>query len=228
MEFAVALKVGAKQWPVFLSGSGVVCLHTHIETHEEIGKIHAKSQSIGKGDLLVEFVEAEHPTRLVGIVADSPNVAGIHESGAFEHPEEFGAKFQVGIESDIATLVDETVLRISCGKATRSERAHAPPSHAVGATGVEPLFERHHRGVAVGHCHPCSHVHRNGGAVVEIVGVGLVGVQFHILRISDAEHLVAFIVLFMLSEEFREAVEQFAGGFDGCSNGVNVLLHRLA
>ena len=90
MEFAVALELGMQQWPVLLTASGIVSLHTHINAHKEILEIQADTSAIGCCNLLIEFVELEHTARLVFIAPDGPDVTGIKEQAQLNDPEQLG------------------------------------------------------------------------------------------------------------------------------------------
>ena len=205
-----------------------MCLHAHVEAHEEVGEVHTQAHAVGKCQLLVELTKLKHTAGLIGIVANGPDVASIDKRRALNHPKQFGSELDAGIEANVATLVDETVLRVASGKTTRSEGAHTPTSHAVGTTSVETLFKRHHRGVAIRNGDTCTHMHGKRGAVGEIVRECVVGLHFHILRVSDAKHLVTVFITLALPYQLRNAVEHVAGGFCRGANGVEILLKGFA
>ena len=84
VEIGVAAPARVDDGPGLLIGSGVVGFHAQVETQQEVGEVHAQAGSVGRGDLLVEPVETKHAAGLRGVVADGPDVACIHEEGAFK------------------------------------------------------------------------------------------------------------------------------------------------
>ena len=79
MELAITFEIGVNQRPFFLTAGGVVCLHAHIDAHEEILEVKSDAGTIGRSNLLIEFIELEHASRLVLIVFDRPDIARIQE-----------------------------------------------------------------------------------------------------------------------------------------------------
>ena len=57
--------------------------------------------------LLIERFETEKSSGLVGIVLYGPDVAGIDEHCALEHPEQLVAVFEIQHKRYVAALVDE-------------------------------------------------------------------------------------------------------------------------
>ena len=167
MESKVALEVGMNKWKPFLTLRRIVCLHTAVETDEEIVEVHAESKPIGCCYLFVEFVETEFSSRLVFVVADCPDVAGIDIGCQFEHPKQFCPVFQVHVQTNVTTLFHEGVHGVVAVETARTERADRPTAHAVGTSGIEPLFKRENRGVAVRNAGSGSNVEYKGVAAVE-------------------------------------------------------------
>ena len=97
--------------------------HTCIEADDEEVEVHAEAESVGYGYLAVEVVETECAVWLVGIVANSPDVASIDEEGTIELPEQEGTVFNAEVELEVARLVDEVDTTVGTILGTRSERA---------------------------------------------------------------------------------------------------------
>lgn len=87
VEGGVALPVGVDERPWNLSLGRVVGFHAQVESQKKIVEVKAQSKTIGGRNLLIEFIELEHSSRLVGIVADGPDVAGVDKCTEFEYPE---------------------------------------------------------------------------------------------------------------------------------------------
>ena len=62
-------------------------LHAKIETDDEIVKVKAQAESIANGNLRGEIFQGELSTRLFLVIAQSPDVAGIHEEGTTQFPK---------------------------------------------------------------------------------------------------------------------------------------------
>lgn len=150
VECRVAVPVGMYQRPRLLSACGVVGLEPEVEAQQEVGEIHAQADSVGGGYLFVERFQAEHSSRLVGIILDGPDVARVDEDRPLEDPEELVAVFEAENQRDVATLVDEVGHAVARVVAARAEGADAPSPDRVGSSGVEPFLKRYHRCVAVG------------------------------------------------------------------------------
>ena len=95
MEGEIALEFGMDDGEMLALGcvGRIDGLHTAIETENEIIQVEANAKAIGNGYLAVEIVKAEDTIGLVGIVANVPNVARIHEDGTCKFPEEARAVF---------------------------------------------------------------------------------------------------------------------------------------
>ena len=95
MECEVAAKVWMYERVVV---SACICrvdsLHASVETQHEEVECHTKSNAITCGYLLVEFSKLEHTSRLVGVVADGPDVSGVNKQRAGKFPEEESAVFE--------------------------------------------------------------------------------------------------------------------------------------
>jgi len=102
---------------------GVDGFHACIEADDEEVEVHAEAESVGDGYLAVEVVETECAVWLVGIVANSPDVASIDEEGTIELPEQEGTVFNAEVELEVARLVDEVDTTVGTIVGTRSERA---------------------------------------------------------------------------------------------------------
>ncbi len=89
---------------------GIDGLHTTIETEDEEVEVEADAKTIGEGNLLIELIKLKLTTRLAGIVANGPDIAGIHENGTLDLPEQLAAELHAGIELDIACLIEEVTI----------------------------------------------------------------------------------------------------------------------
>ena len=108
MELAVALEYGFKHGPVFLTTGGIVGLHTHIDAHQEVLEVKTDTEAVGRGNLLIEFIELECAARLVLlIIPDGPDIACIDKQAQLDNPEELCPILQIDIKADITTLVEE-------------------------------------------------------------------------------------------------------------------------
>ena len=141
MELAVTLEIGIQQGPMLLTACGIMGLHAHIDTHQEILEIEADTQSIGGSNLLIEFIELEHAALLLIILLDGPYIARIHKKTHFHNPEEFGPVLQIDIEADVTALIIEFGLGILIAIATWSQGADTPSSHTVGAATIKTFLE---------------------------------------------------------------------------------------
>ena len=108
-------------------------LHAKVETHNKIIKVQAYAKTVCHGYLLVELVYLELSPGLVGIVFESPDVAGIYEEGGIELPEEQRAPLHVHVELHVARLVDEVYTTVGATELARTELAHVPSSHGIGS-----------------------------------------------------------------------------------------------
>ena len=107
--------------------------HAQVEAQDEILEVEAHASPIAHRQLLEEMGDAELSSRLVGIVAQGPDVAGIDEQGPAELPEELCAVFGIQVNLHVARLVDEVDASVLLLVLAGSERAHAPSAHAVGS-----------------------------------------------------------------------------------------------
>ena len=142
VEGGVSLEVGVDEGPFFLVSSWVMGFHTHVETKQEVVEVESDTDAIGCGELLIELAELELSAGLVLVVANGPDVTGIDKGSHLYDPEEFCPEFDVGIESDVTALVDESGLRILGVVAARPQCSDAPASDAVGTAGIESFLER--------------------------------------------------------------------------------------
>ena len=66
--------------------------HTAIHTKNEIVEVQSQADSVGYSDLLVEVLELKLTSRLVGIVAQRPDITCIYEECALEFPKQLAEK----------------------------------------------------------------------------------------------------------------------------------------
>ena len=143
--------------------------HSHVEANEEIGEIHAQAKPVARRQLFIELVELEHSTWLILIFLDCPDVAHVDKSAQLEHPEQLAPVLDIEIESHVATLIDEAVLRLLAVEATWSQSAHTPPSHTIGTTRVEAFLKWQHSAVAIRHRHAQPGMQRHRASRTQIV-----------------------------------------------------------
>ena len=126
VEREVALEVGMDNGIVVARiGVGRVDgLHTCIKAHDK--EVGTKAHTVSHGYLSPEGVEVELSARLVCIVADGPDVAGIEEDGSIEFPEHVGAVLHVHVEFHISRLVDEVDASVCALERARTKTAHRP------------------------------------------------------------------------------------------------------
>ena len=81
VEREVAPEVGVDEGIVFLAVpvGRIDGFHAGIEAQDEVVEVETQAQSVGDGNLLVEAVETEGSSRLLFVVADGPDVAGVDE-----------------------------------------------------------------------------------------------------------------------------------------------------
>ena len=199
-------------------------LHTHINAHKEILEIQADTGTVGCCNLLIELVELEHTARLVFIASDGPDVTGIKEQAQLNDPEQLGTILQVDIKADVTTLVDKVGKFVVAVITARTQGAHAPTAHAVGTTAVESFLKGQHVAVAIGYCHTRSDVESDALATIQIMGKGIVGIGLHILRVADAQSLVAAILVSLLARQMRQPVQQVSRRLDIGTDGEHVTL----
>ena len=119
-------KVTAQSWMddgemlLLIFIGGIDGLHTHVETHNEVIEVQAQTQSIADCYLFPESIKMELSARLVLVVADSPDITGIHEQGSAEFPEQAGTILYVHIKLHIARLVDEVNAPVMTDKTSRT------------------------------------------------------------------------------------------------------------
>ena len=113
---------------------GIDGFHTHIKAQDEIVEIEADAQAIRHGNLLVEGIDLELTSWLVGIITQCPDITTIEEERTIEFPEEVRAVFKVEVEFHVTRLVDEVDGSIVALERSRSESADAPSTDGVGAT----------------------------------------------------------------------------------------------
>lgn len=87
MECGVASPARVEEGPSGLVLGRIVGFHAKVETEQKVGEIHAEPNAVGQSYLLPEGVEPEHTSGLVFVIVNGPDVAGINEGCALEHPE---------------------------------------------------------------------------------------------------------------------------------------------
>ena len=113
---------------------GIDGFHAHIKAQDEIVEIEADAQAIRHGYLLVEGIDLELTSWLVGIITQCPDITTIEEERTIEFPEEVRAVFKIEVELHVTRLVDEVDGSIVALERSRSESADAPSTDGVGAT----------------------------------------------------------------------------------------------
>lgn len=221
MERKVAFETRIHNW-VMITGifvGWVDGFHAHVEPKDEIVEIEPHAQSVCHSQLFVELVEFKLSSRLVFIIPDRPDVAGIHEEGAIEFPEEMGAVLHVEVEFHVSCLVDEVDGSVIPLERARSETSDTPSSDGVGSTRKIPFLERQHGTVAIGICQSESCVHHQRVSVVEGEDMREFEVALDILRECNVEEgvlsLTVFVELEQSSRRFKQVAAQFKIGFYG-------------
>lgn len=189
-------------------------LHTSIETEDEEVEIQSYTETVADGDLFVKCVPLELTARLVGIVTGIPDVTGIDEGCAFDLPEQSGAVFQREIEFEVTGLVDEVDVAIASLITAGTELSDTPAANRVGTTGEIAFLVGNDGTVAVGNGKAECSVEGYRVALVENETLGVVKVEFCVLRIGDIEEFVLPIFTTSEFEDFRSAEKQVACCFD--------------
>lgn len=176
--------------PLFLTLSGIMGFHSHVETEQEIIEVHAQANAVSSGQFLIERLETEKSSRLVRIILYSPNIARVYEDRPLEHPEELVAVFQIEYKRYVTALVYEIAYRIPGIIRSGAEGTHAPSTHTVGSSRIEPLLKRHHGGVAVRPCQAESSMERDGVSIRETMVDRVIDLPLKILGVLYAKDLV--------------------------------------
>lgn len=144
MELEVATKARMQDGVVFVivAIGGIDGLHGKVKTQDEVVEIESKTKTIGHSKLLIEMIQPELTTGLIGIVAQGPDITGIDEGCSVELPEEESAVLHTQIELHVAGLIDEVDAAIRPPEASRAQSAYAPTTNRVGTTGKVALFKR--------------------------------------------------------------------------------------
>ena len=197
--------------------------HAGIEAKDEEVEVHTETESVGYGYLAIEVVETEGASRLVGIVANGPDVAGIDEEGTVELPEEEGSVFDAEVELQVTRLVDEVDTAIGSVVGTWSQRAYRPSSYAVGSSCEIAFLERQDVGITIriSDTDGCMDGYRV--VLVDAETLREVEVTLDILCVGDAaEHSFAVVRVFRV-DECRESAEQVACGLNVQLQGIGIL-----
>lgn len=107
VESGVSTPFGAEYGPSFLIVSRIMGFHTKVKAQQEVSEVHAQTYAVSGSNFFVETIEMEHAAGLVGIVVDGPDIAGINEQGAFEHPEQLGPVLGRQDKRYVAALIDK-------------------------------------------------------------------------------------------------------------------------
>ena len=171
---------------------GRVQADAEVGADDQNADVITQSEARAQGDLVQEALPFQLRAGAFGVVLQQPDVAGVEEYGSAELPEEPEAVFDVGLQFEIARLVEVSVAVVA-GRAVAAgaQRTHREGPDAVGAADVELLAVRHHLRVAVGVAHAdeqarCQPVVAAADAVVELQFAHFLGE----LRESVAEEVL--------------------------------------
>ena len=209
-------------------------LHAEVETKYEIAEVHPQSDAVGYCHLLPQAAGLELTARLVGIVAESPHIAGIDEEGSLELPEEVATQFGIEVNLHVTRLVDEVDAAVFAGIASGTERAHTPSANAVGTAREIAFLEGQHIAVTIRHSNTDTGMEgktqrreRTGRLVgihakilTQCYEARIIDVELGILRKSYAEGLVVAIVVLGEFEDVCQAIKQIARRLDIRLDGV--------
>ena len=148
-------------------------LEPHVEAEDKKGKIKTQAKAPSNGDLPVKrlidvsdggarFIDAlvlppaqeELRAAAAGILLQGPDIAGIEEKRAINHPEDIETVFQAAFEAKVASLEQASIIaafkRQRVFVSARAQATRRPGTDAVGAAHKELLDIRHIRGEAEG------------------------------------------------------------------------------
>ena len=213
MPGKIALEVGMDN-RIALRAAGVGrvdSLHAYIEADDDEAHVEAHAGSIGYSNLAPEVVGEELPARLVVVVVDGPDVAGIDKEGAVEFPEEVGTILNAAEEAYVARLVDVVDGAVASDVAAWAETAQRPSAHVVGASGIVTFLEGEHTGIPVGESDTCREVGHEAAASVEVEVGCPADVALDVLRIGYAAHAILPEGVLRSMGKTGKAIEQIAG-----------------
>ena len=172
-------------------------LHTQVETQDEIVEVQAQAQSIADSQLTGKILEAELSAGLFVVLADGPDITGIHEEGSVEFPEQVRAILGIQVELHITRLVDEVDTSVLFLILSRSQRTHGPSTHTIGTTGEIAFFKGHHGGVAIGIGHAKTSMENQLVVLINHQDMTQIQIALHILRKGDVKHLIMTQFVFL-------------------------------
>ena len=187
---------------------GIDSLPAPIQTNDEEVEVHAKTYTVGHGKLLVELIELKLAPGLLFVISEGPDVASVNKGCPTKLPEETRAILDIGIELDVARLIQEVV--VGTLKASWTKFTHRPSSHAVGATREVTFLEWKHPGIAVGHSNTCSKVKNQGIALVNLQVTGQIKVHLDILSEGNVEQGIFPIGIPVHPRDASQAIKQVA------------------
>lgn len=129
-------------------GVGRVEPDAEVEAQHQEVEVVAQAGAGAQGDV-AERARRELAVGARRVVAQQPYVAGVEEYRAVQAAEEAGPQLQVGLELEVARLVDVGVLLVLAMVGARPDGAHGEGAYAVGAAGVELVGVRRVEAVAV-------------------------------------------------------------------------------
>ena len=91
---------------------GMQC-YAHIETDDQEVHVVAQSGAGTQCQLLGQAAQVEFGVGARFVLAQQPYVAGIQENGTVQVADDAEAVFQIGLQSDVAYLVDEGIALVA-------------------------------------------------------------------------------------------------------------------
>ena len=123
---------------------------TDVETEDEEVDVVTKAYAGAGGEVGEEVSPRELSAGTRGVVAQQPHVADVEEDGAGQVTHETETILGVGLQLDVANLINVGVGVIPIrGEATGADAADGEGPDAVGSADVELLAVRSGRGIAV-------------------------------------------------------------------------------
>ena len=143
--------------------SAFACFVWHVQCNAEVEaydkeiEVMAYAYTSARSELLEDTVGLEFCSWSVVVVFHQPYIASIEECGSIEATHDIEAVFEVGLQLDVAGLVEICIMGVGRNIVAWTYAAYGKCPYAVGSSHIELLAVGGTLGVAVGHDNPCSH-----------------------------------------------------------------------